>query len=181
MSNVTPIGKTYAKAFLAAQITDQDVRAFLDISRLLTSNPLFARMLSVCKHHNGCKNSESKWIEDIAVQASASQKIVNFFKLIVLKGRLDCLDNIVSAVEELSNQKAGRGEVTLILFQTASEAELTQITQEIKQMTKIDPILNIVIDPEILGGYIIRTKSIIVDNSLRKRLEKLHNVMKGVA
>lgn len=180
-TNKAIIGRSYAKAFFSAQVTEQDVSTFLEFSKALANDPLFAELLATLKNSKNCKKDNASWIEGIAKQFKLSQKSINFLKLIIVKGRFEFLINICDEIENISNQKAGYDFVTLRIHEDLPDAQIEKIKQDIKKIMKIDPILKIIIEPSLLGGYIIQTKTIIVDNSLKKRLEKLHNVMKGVA
>lgn len=177
------IGQRYAKAFFSVCASEQEINEFLAFGKLFVHDALFSKMLHLTKGNNNknAGNTLVKWVNDFSATLKLSPKITNFLKLIAFKKRFACLPYIVKSVEMIANQKAGRDFVTLVTFAPLSEIELAKITQEIKKITHIEPILDIVINPEILGGYIIRTRSVIIDNSLRKNIEKLHIMMKGVA
>ena len=180
-ANVTLIGQRYAKAFFSANVTAQEINEFLEVGTLLVQDPLFAKMLDAQKSQTSLQENTQEWVSSFSATLKLSQKVTNFLKLIVLKNRFAYLSHIVKAITTQTHLQAGRDFVTLTLFKAQSDAEIADITDQIKKIIKIDPILNIVIDPTILGGYIIRARSILIDNSLKKRIEKLHNVMKGVA
>jgi F-type H+-transporting ATPase subunit delta len=176
------IGHRYARAFLSAHVSEQEITEFLEIGKLCVNDVLFSKMLHVTKGNKSLQKNNVEWVHSFAVTLKLSQKTTDFLKLIAFKKRMAYLPSIVKAVEAIINQKAGRDCVTLVLFAPLSDEELAVMTQKIKKMLHIEPIINIVIKPEILGGYIIRTQSVIIDNSLRKNIEKLHTIMmKGVA
>ena len=182
-ANEITVGQRYAKAFFAASTTQQEINEFLEIGMLLVNDISFLPVLNLAKGNSGYADKKNlvEWIRSFSLRLQLSQKVTNFLMLIAFKKRFHYLSAITKAVEHRANQKAGRDFVTLVLFAPISDTELKKLTQEIKNLTHIEPILNIVINPEILGGYIIRTRLVVIDNSLKKKIEKLHNVMKGVA
>ncbi len=182
-ANEVIIGQRYAKAFFSANVSQQDINQFLDAGQLLANDASFFPMLKIAKGKslNEHQKSHVEWIRSFSAILNLSQKVTNFLMLIAFKKRLPYLSSIVKAVQNIANNKAGCDYVTLILVAPVSDTELKQITQEIRNIIHIEPILNIVINPELLGGYIIQTRSVVIDNSLKKKIEKLHNVMKGVA
>jgi ATP synthase F1 delta subunit len=180
--NENVIAKRYAKAFCGAGISEQQMNEFLDVANLLVSDVLFLRLLSVSKGKTSKdKKNTTEWMRDLTMQLKLSQKVSHFLMLIAFKNRLIYLNAIVKAVQDIVNQKADRDFVTLRSAKPLTDADLENIKQEIKSRINFEPILDIVIDPKLLDGYVVRTRSIMIDNSLKKRIEKLHNTMKGVA
>ena len=181
-ANEAVIGQRYAKAFFNTGVQEHEVNEFLEVANLLINNSLFVPMLNAGKGKLG-KDKENlvEWVRSFSATLKLSQKVTYFLMVIVLKKRLGYLGAILNAVSENVNKRLGRDFVTLRVFSSLSDDALAEITEEIKRVTKIEPILDIVIDPSILGGYVIHTRSIVIDNSLKKRIEKLHNIMKGVA
>lgn len=176
------VGHRYARAFLSATVSEQEITEFLEVGKLCVNDVLFSKMLHATIGNKKLQKNTVEWVHRFAAQLKLSQKTTDFLKLIALKKRMAYLPSIVKAVDALINKKAGRDFVTLVLFAPLSDTELALITEKIKKMLHIDPILDIVINPDILGGYIIRTQSVIIDNSLRKNIKKLHTIMmKGVA
>jgi F-type H+-transporting ATPase subunit delta len=183
-ANEVIIGQRYANAFFSANVSQQDINQFLDVGGLLANDASFLPMLKIAKGKslNGHQKTHIEWIRSFSAILNLSQKVTNFLMLIALKKRLPYLSAIVKAVQHIANKKSGCDYVTLVVVEPISDIKQKQIIQENKNRINIDePILNIVINPELLGGYIIKTRSVVVDNSLKKQIEKLHNVMKGVA
>jgi ATP synthase F1 delta subunit len=176
------IGQRYAKAFCNAGISEQEMNEFLEVGKLLVNDILFLRLLSVSRGKiSKDKKSNLDWIRNFAIQLKLSQKVTHFLMVIAFKNRLAYLGAIVKAVVDIANKNAGREFVVLKSATALTGSELEVIKQEIRTIIKCEPILEIVIDPRLLGGYVIRTESIMIDNSLKKRIEKLHHTMKGVA
>jgi F-type H+-transporting ATPase subunit delta len=181
-ANEAVIGQRYAKAFFSTGVLEHEVNEFLEIGKLFVGDALFVPMLNASKGKlSKDKKNLAEWIRSFSATLKLSQKVTYFLMVIALKKRLGYLVAILKAVEDIANKKVGRDFVTLRVFSPLSNDTLAELTQEIKRVTKIEPILDIVIDPSILGGYVIHTRSIVIDNSLKKRIEKLHNIMKGVA
>lgn len=176
------IGQRYAKAFFTSGVSQQEIDEFLDVGKSIVNDNLFLKMLNVSKvKHNKLHSSDVEWFKEVCKKLNLSQKVSNFLMLIALKKRLPCLEAIVSAIQDVAYKKSGQDFATLILATPATDAEIASITKEIKKITSIEPILNIIVNSDIIGGYVVRTRSLVIDNSLKKRIEKLHNIMKGVA
>jgi F-type H+-transporting ATPase subunit delta len=180
-TNANLIGLRYAKALLHVQANEQEINQFLEVSALLIQDPLFKRILDIQKTNANFYQSMQEWMKSVTQKLGLFPKVKNFLILIVVKNRLGYLQAISNSLKELINIKAGREIVNLKLFEPASDIEIEDIKNNIKRILKIEPILNVIIDSSIMGGFIIQTKSVIIDNSLKNRIKKIHNVMKGVA
>jgi len=98
----------------------------------------------------------------------------NFLKLLVDKGRISFLMPILKRYQELLRQlrKTVLAEVTAAV--DLSDAQKDQIRQKVAKMTGAQQVdLEVIQDPELLGGVIIKVGSQVVDASLRGQLRRL--------
>jgi F-type H+-transporting ATPase subunit delta len=173
------IGQRYAKAFCHAGVSDQEINQFLEVGTLLSRDSLFLPALNASRGKSPEGNLE--WVRSFSKKLDLLPKVSNFLALIALKNRLNSLGVIVSTIQDSVNAKQGRDFATVISAKPLSDAEIEAVKTEIKTLLNFEPILEIKTDPKLLGGYVVRTRSVLIDNSLKSRIEKLHNTMKGVA
>jgi F-type H+-transporting ATPase subunit delta len=99
---------------------------------------------------------------------------VSFLKLLVDKGRIAFLEAILKQYEELLRQlrKTVLAEVTAAV--ELSDEQQNRIREKVAAMTSAEQVeLNVSLDPDLLGGVIIKVGSQIVDASLRGQLRRL--------
>ncbi|MGF1522922.1 MAG: ATP synthase F1 subunit delta [Leptolyngbyaceae cyanobacterium] len=99
---------------------------------------------------------------------------INFLKLLVDKGRILFLEAVLKQYQMLLRQlrKTVLAEVTAAV--ELSDEQKNRIRDRVKAMTDAEQVdLEVDLDPDLLGGVIIRVGSQIVDASLRGQLRRL--------
>jgi F-type H+-transporting ATPase subunit delta len=88
-------------------------------------------------------------------------------------GRAKEVPEIAAAFAEVVRQRQGIAEAQVYSAVRLTEAQKTELTKSLTRMTGkiVDP--NYFIDPEVLGGALVRVGDTIYDGSLRNRLEQM--------
>lgn len=107
-----------------------------------------------------------------AVQG-ADPELVNFFDLLIEKGRMNELFRIRREFEGLWKQEEERIDVTVTSAVELDPAAVTKIGEEIERQTGQRVELASQVDGEILGGIVLQVGNMVLDASIRSRLEKL--------
>jgi F-type H+-transporting ATPase subunit delta len=112
-------------------------------------------------------------IEKIAARMGASKIIRNFLFVIADHRRTHDLPEIADAFQEVLRQRQGIAEAQVYSAARLTEAQKAELTQSLTRLTgkTVDP--NYFIDPELLGGALVRVGDTIYDGSLRNRLEQM--------
>jgi F-type H+-transporting ATPase subunit delta len=105
--------------------------------------------------------------------SGAEPELVNFLELLVDKHRMTEVFRIRRDFDELWKQENRRLDVTVTSAVELDPAVVEQIGQEVERQTgeKVD--LSSRIDDEILGGIVLQVGNMVLDASIRSRLEKL--------
>jgi F-type H+-transporting ATPase subunit delta len=103
----------------------------------------------------------------------------NFLGVLSANRRLAKLPEVVGAFASIA--AAARGEVTaeVTSAHALSAAQLKQLEAKLKAREGKDVKINTKVDPEILGGLVVRVGSQQIDSSIRTRLNTLAQAMKG--
>jgi F-type H+-transporting ATPase subunit delta len=99
---------------------------------------------------------------------------VNFLKLLVDRGRIPFLEAILNQYQQLLRKlnKTVLAEVTAAV--DLSDAQKANLAEKVKVMTGAEQVeLEVTLDPDLLGGVIIKVGSQIVDASLRGQLRRM--------
>jgi F-type H+-transporting ATPase subunit delta len=112
-------------------------------------------------------------LEKIASRMGASKIIRNFLFVISDHGRANDVPEIAEAFAEVVRQRQGIAQAQVYSAVRLTEAQKTELTQTLARLTgkTVDP--NYFIDPELLGGALVRVGDTIYDGSLRNRLEQM--------
>jgi F-type H+-transporting ATPase subunit delta len=105
--------------------------------------------------------------------SGAEPELVNFLELLVDKHRMTEVFRIRRELDELWKQENRRLDVTVTSAVELDPAVVEKIGQEVERQTgeKVD--LSSEVDGEILGGIVLQVGNMVLDASIRNRLEKL--------
>ncbi len=105
----------------------------------------------------------------------ASDLLVNFLQVLNEHDRLDLIRPCAALFGALLEGQRGqmRVQVRSAVALTAEEEE--RLLNELRQTMRIDPVLEKAVDPELLGGLVVRVGDWLYDASVRTRLETLRN------
>jgi F-type H+-transporting ATPase subunit delta len=103
----------------------------------------------------------------------AEPELINFLELLVDKHRMTEVFRIRRELDELWKQENRRIDVTVTSAVELDSAVVEKIGQEVERQTgeKVD--LSSQVDGEILGGIVLQVGNMVLDASIRSRLEKL--------
>jgi len=105
----------------------------------------------------------------------SSETFANFLLVLNSHDRLDLLRPIQRAYKELFEERTG-----LILAEVSSAAPLSdqqveRLRSELRESFKKDPILAAKVDPDLIGGLMVKVGDWVYDASVRTQLETLRN------
>ena len=105
--------------------------------------------------------------------AGADPEFVNFLSMLIEKGRKPEISRIRRQFEELWKHENRRIDVTVTSAVELDPAVVEKIGEEIERQTGRKVELASRVDDEILGGIVLQVGNMVLDASIRNRLEKL--------
>lgn len=147
---------------------DAMVRGSEDLQRLIMS-PLISR------------TQQQKAMQDIAAKAKFQDITSNFLALLAQNRRLNMLHTMINAVRmEMSRR---RGEVSA---QIQSAFKLTPAQEKALQESLAKAVgqavaINVEVKPDLIGGLVVTVGSQMIDDSVKRKLERLKIAMKSNA
>ncbi len=103
----------------------------------------------------------------------AEPELTNFLELLVDKHRMTEVFRIRRELDELWKQENRRIDVTVTSAVELDPAVVEKIGQEVERQTGEQVDLASRVDGEILGGIVLQVGNMVLDASIRNRLEKL--------
>ncbi len=115
------------------------------------------------------------------LQRVLSQRVsdltLHFLRVVLKHNRAFCLGDITTRFCQLCSVHAGHCTVDLTVATALSQEEKALTTAELTDALHAQVRLNVVVDPSILGGTVIRYDGKRVDNSVQGRLQRvIHNI-----
>lgn len=105
--------------------------------------------------------------------AGADPEFVNFLELLIEKQRMPEIFRVRRQFEELWKHENRRIDVTVTSAVELDPAVVSRIGEEIGRQTGQEVELASRVDEEILGGVVLQVGNMVLDASIRNRLEKL--------
>jgi F-type H+-transporting ATPase subunit delta len=139
-----------------------------DLRRLIVS-PLFSR------------EQQSGAMAAVLTGAGLSELVRNFVGVVAGNRRLFALEGMIGAYRGLVAQYRGEVTAEVISATPLSDSQRAAVEQALKQAIGSDVDINTEIDPDLIGGMVVRVGSRMVDSSLRTKLQRLQLAMKGAA
>ena len=105
--------------------------------------------------------------------AGASSRTQHFLELLIDKQRMALLPVIVGDVGKLLDEGAGRVRAQVRSAVELSAEEQKALVQRLKRFSGKDVVLETKVDPELLGGVVVRMGDTVLDASLSGKLRQL--------
>ena len=100
----------------------------------------------------------------------------NLFGILIKKHRFNIVTDILQDLENKILDKKDQVKVGLTIAHDLPEDVLDSISVTLKDILEKEVILDVKIDPEILGGFVATTDSLLIDGSIKNNLVKLLKV-----
>jgi F-type H+-transporting ATPase subunit delta len=118
-------------------------------------------------------------MDGVAKLLGLSQLTRNFLGVLAANRRLAVLPEIVRAFAAIAAAQRGEVKAEVTSAHPLSDAQIKALGAKLKAREGKDVKLSATVDPEILGGLIVRIGSTQIDSSIRTRLNTLAQAMKG--
>jgi F-type H+-transporting ATPase subunit delta len=97
----------------------------------------------------------------------------NFFGTLAVNHRLEFLPEIAALFDNLKDEALGVADVTVTSAAALDEAHRKRLTAALEKRLKRSVRLHCNTDPALIGGAVLRAGDLVIDGSLRTRLERL--------
>lgn len=171
-----PVATVYARGLLAAgEKAGQSDRVLEELSSLVDDVLPAVRGLDVLLSSQFVDAEQKELVLDKALAGKASPLVLDSLKVLARHERLDHLRTIRDVFRELLNEARGR-----IRVQVRSAVPLDEVTRgrllaHLTGMVRGQPSLEETIDPELLGGLVVRVGDVVYDGSLATQLEQVRS------
>lgn len=108
-----------------------------------------------------------------AFQGRASDVLTHFLFVLNDHDRLNVLRAVVVAYRELHDRKTGRVRVRVESAVPLPDDQQERLRQELREALHREPVLQTRVDPDLLGGLVVRVEDRVFDASVRTRLETI--------
>lgn len=169
------VSKTYSSALFEVAVemdmVDQILAEYEFVNNSLDEYPDFEGILTSPK----VTEVEKKQILEETYGSQISSELLNFFKLLVDKKRSDVLKEAFGDYKVLVDEHKG-----LIIARVESSVpldakEIEALESKLNELTGQTVTVNNVINPDIMGGLVVKVGDKIIDGSVKRKLDSLRH------
>lgn len=172
------IARVYAKGFLGAVAGLANVEELVEelesiVKDVLDQHPRFERALTPAF----MSPEERMALLDRVFGPRVSRPVLNLLKVLSAHGRLASLRSVVRQVRLLYSKMMNRVDVDVRTALPLADDVYSALGETLRARLGIHPILRVAIDPEVLGGIVIKVGDTVYDGSIRTMFEKARRAM----
>jgi ATP synthase F1 delta subunit len=113
--------------------------------------------------------------------SGAEPELVNFLELLVEKHRTPAIFRIRARFDELWAEENRQLDVTVASAIELDQSVIDHVREQIEKQTGRKVQLSAEVNPDILGGLVLRVGNMVLDASLRSKLERLRKEVAAAA
>ena len=103
----------------------------------------------------------------------------NFIGVLARNGRKRELPRIIRTFRRLASEHRGETTAEVVTARPLNDDQLSQLRQQLRTRAGRDVNIDATVDPSILGGIVVKLGSQQIDASIRTKLNRLAQAMKG--
>jgi F-type H+-transporting ATPase subunit delta len=172
--DTTTIARPYAEAAFEVAKANGDIDAWADgLGRLgsIVDDPQIAAQI-------GSPNASSDQLRDLLFGIAGeglTAHLQNLVRVLAENKRLIVLPDIARLFDQMKTAADGLRHIEITSAFPMDDSERSELAEQLKAHFGADVELTIAEDPDLIGGIKVRAGDIVIDGSLRGRLEKLTN------
>ena len=175
---VEHIAEVYANALIGAARHAGNVADIVDefdqlVADVFDKFPKFDNLLASAL----VSESEKSGIIDRTLGGKTSTTMANFLKVLARHQRLDCLRAILLQTHKIYDKMQYRIPVELTTAAPLGDAELSRIADDLRKKIGGEPVIRHRVDPDLIGGVVIRIGDVVHDGSIANQLKLLRKRM----
>jgi F-type H+-transporting ATPase subunit delta len=168
------VTRSYSEALVNAAQTNGEVDVVLDEldaiqADVLQAHPEFAELL----HSPLVSAADKDRVLVSTFEGRTQPTVINFLRVLNRHGRLGSLGAIARAARALWDKRQNRRPVLVRTAVPLDDAQLEALRERLGQMLRATPLIELVVDPSLIGGMVVQLGDDVYDASIRNRLEQL--------
>ncbi|GAC1470813.1 MAG: hypothetical protein NVSMB9_16310 [Isosphaeraceae bacterium] len=173
-SEAPGLTRAYSEALVNAAQHAGNVDEVLDELDAITAdvfraNPLLFALLT--SPSRGFTEKDQLLVRTL--EGRTNPTVFHFLRVLNRHGRIGQLAAVARAARELWNRRQNRRPVTVRSALPLNDAQQEAVRERMARALNATPILQLQVDPSLLGGLVVQVGDDVYDASLRNRLEQL--------
>jgi F-type H+-transporting ATPase subunit delta len=170
------VARIYAESLLGAADKRQQTQEVLEqleelVREVLARDSAFALFLASAVVNRDHKREALRR----AFQGKVNDVLYHFLLVLNDHDRLDIIRETAVLMRDIYERRAGRMHVEVKSAVALDDEQRERICRELRDKFHREPILSVRVDPELLGGLVVKVDDWVFDDSVRARLERIRN------
>lgn len=145
------------------------------LKRIWREQPDFARLLM----NMTLSKDERVQIADAALRGQVHPYVLNFIKILVERGAASELPECADVFQERYRKAYGIAEADVTTAVKLSDAQRQALTRRLEEMTGQKVRLKEHVEPDVMGGVLLKMNGKRYDNTIRHRLDSIRQALSG--
>jgi F-type H+-transporting ATPase subunit delta len=116
-------------------------------------------------------------VTDVLQKIGITEISANFLKLLVDKGRISILEDVVNAYQQLMDQALNKARVNVKTAFPLSNDLVAEVKKAMEGLTRKQVEMVIEEDPSLLGGIVVKIGDTLYDGSIKAQLNKIRGLL----
>lgn len=172
MTEYQTIARPYAHAVFELARAAGDYQRWSEALAWLSSIASDTQVQELAQNPRVDKDSLTRLFTDIAGE-KLFDEARNFLRLVIQNGRVFALSNIAAQFETMRAEAEGTIEAELLSARDVTDEQRSKLAQSLSDRLGRQVSLQVVQDPSLIGGAVLRAGDMVIDASVKGRLEKL--------
>lgn len=172
------IARRYAKALFRMAEREGKVDEFLRdleaFAGLWETEELLRRVLSTPTIP---RDRRAAILGDIARRLALSPEVRSFLGVLMENNRMDAMEAVLEIYRDLRDQKMGILRGVLVVPMEVTQDQLGKVTKALGEATGKKVLLEVRVDPEVLGGARVEVGGVVYDGSLKAQLRRFRETL----
>ncbi len=174
-SDQQQVGEAYANALIGFGQKNGSTEKLLEQLGAVTDVLHDVPKLNGALQSPGIATADKVSLLEKTLGSKVDGKLMDFLKIILEKGRFDCLPAIRSSAEKIFDEISGRVQATVTTAEPIEESVRKRIEKSLSTKLGKQIQLESRVDPSVIGGMVVRIGDTVYDGSVQSQLSQVRS------
>lgn len=170
------LGDVYAKAVMSVSKEAGNMEQVLDeLDSFADAMSKLGVVRQTLESPRVAVTEKLKIIDKTTASAECSDEFKRFLKVLVEKGRFDCLFAVRQSAQKMYQELSEQVEARVTTADEIDDALQGKIARQLSTFLGKDVLVKTMVDPSIIGGMVVRVGDTVFDSSIANELNRVRN------
>ena len=172
------IGRRYAKALINLAGSDSNIEKIGEsLSEIAEVYYAEKSVRNVILEPKISRNKKMLFIEEITKKMKCDPLLSKYCRYLVSRNRFEIIGDISMAYKKLASEKLGTATAEVVVAKELNKKDMEALQTQLSQYTGKKVTLAVKVDESILGGIVTSIDSLVLDGSIKNRLNLIRETI----